>query len=188
MNCPKCKKEYKDQITVCPDCGEKLISTSTDTDTDTDTDQIVYEAMKPVKLINVTNSIEAGIIMNLLLNNNIPCIKKDKFLGGYMNLYMGYSVYGEDIYVDEGDYEKALDVISILTPEEDTEVSDTGESYANASEQLDAEYNASEDADEQDNISPIYSVFYKNPKIVARIILGFILAGALFTTIINYIY
>jgi hypothetical protein len=34
---------------------------------------------------------------------------------------MGYSVYGEDIYVDESDYQKALEIISVLSPDLDSD-------------------------------------------------------------------
>jgi hypothetical protein len=178
MKCPKCRKDYDDSVIICPECGEKLIPASPETE------RIEYEAMKPVKLVNVTNHIDAGIIMNLLLNNDIPCFKKDKFLGGYMNLYMGYSVYGEDIYVDERDYEKALDIISILTPEEDADELDAEGTISEASDQTDSDYSS---ADADTTVPVAYPVFYKNPRIVARIILGFMLAGALFVMLSSYI-
>lgn len=180
MKCPKCEKECAVSVNICPDCGEALISASSEKD------QLEYEAMKPVKLVNVTNHIEAGIIMNLLLNNDIPCFKKDQFLGSYMNLYMGYSVYGEDIYVDERDYEKALDIISILTPEESADETDFEGVLLEASDKDEIDYSTSADT-EEDTAPLAYPAFYKNPKIVARIILGFMLAGALFVVLSGYI-
>lgn len=179
MKCPKCSKEYDASVNTCPDCGETLIPASSEIE------QLEYEAMKPVKLVNVTNHIEAGIIMNLLLNNNIPCFKKDQFLGSYMNLYMGYSVYGEDIYVDERDYERALDIISILTPEESDGEPAAEEAFRVTSDQT-SETDPFEEATEEDTAPVGYPVFYKNPRIVARIILGFMLAGALFVVFSGY--
>lgn len=116
----------------------------------------------PVKLKSAVNNIDAELIINLLRNNNITCYKKSKGSGGYMNIYMGYSVYGEDIYVDKSDYEKAnelLDEISAineLIPEEE----------------------------DKDNMA---IPFYKNPRIVARILLITMLGGLLFTAILKII-
>lgn len=48
--------------------------------------------MDPVKISSAANYIDAELLLNLLANNNIPGFKKDNGAGGYMNLYMGYSV------------------------------------------------------------------------------------------------
>jgi len=70
------------------------------------------EGIHPVKVRSTANNIDAELIMNLLDNNNIPCFKKSKAAGDYLNIYMGFSVYGEDIYVDEKDYETAMDLLA----------------------------------------------------------------------------
>lgn len=60
----------------------------------------------PVKLTSVTR-LEAEMIANMLGEYEIPCYVKDQESGGYMNIYMGFSVYGSEIYVKESDLEKA---------------------------------------------------------------------------------
>jgi hypothetical protein len=158
MICPNCKFEYQDGTKVCPECGEVLIDEANISKEDS-TEYIV--AMKPVKVMTVMNTVEAGIILNLLRNNGIPCIKKDNFMGGYMNIYMGYSVYGAGIYVDEADYDKAMDILSVLSPEEDTGMA------------------------EPEEIPPYHHVpFYKKPYIVARVILGVMLASIILGAIL----
>ena len=39
----------------------------------------------------------------------IPCYIKDLETGDYLSIYMGYCVFGKEIYVDEEDYERAKD-------------------------------------------------------------------------------
>lgn len=191
MLCPYCKKEIKNENTVCPDCGSNLVVSLSG-------DSFRLEAMKPVLLISVVNNYDAGIILNLLENNSIPCFKKDKFVGGYMNLLMGYSVYGQDIYVDEEDYDRAVELIQILEPTDDFEdnptssadVTDKLEDYptpsADVTDNLEDYGSAAPDTTEDASLP--YPVFYKNPHIVARIILGFLAAGTIAAAIISAIY
>jgi hypothetical protein len=80
------------------------------------------EAMKPVKVASDKDTIEADMILNLLKNNDIPCFKKDNGTGSYMNLYLGFSVFGEEIYVDECDNEKALKLIGELFSEKNPKI------------------------------------------------------------------
>jgi hypothetical protein len=117
----------------------------------------------PIKLKSAVNNIEAELIINLLHNNNITCYKKSKGSGGYMNIYMGYSVYGEDIYVDKSDYEKATQLLD--------EISTNNELIP-------------EEEDKENAPVP----FYKKPRIVARILLITMLGGMLLTAILNIIY
>lgn len=117
----------------------------------------------PVKLKSAVNNIEAELIINLLHNNNITCYKKSKGSGGYMNIYMGYSVFGEDIYVDKEDYEKANTLLNDTTANNELIL------------------------DEEDKLD-YHIPFYKNPRIIARILLFITLGGMLLTAILNVIY
>ena len=117
----------------------------------------------PVKLKSAVNNIDAELIINLLHNNNITCYKKSRGSGGYMNIYMGYSIYGEDIYVDKSDYDKANQLLN--------EISDAQELIP-------------EDQDNDNTPVP----FHKNPRIIARILLITMLGGMLLTVLLNIIY
>ncbi len=162
MYCPNCKKEYEAGITVCPDCKKELTARQPE---DGGVDSA---ASDPVKVTSAANDIDAGLIMNLLINNNIPCFKKDLGAGGYMNVYMGYSVYGEDIYVDRKDYAAALDLISSLEPDKE------------ANEFMDKEA-----ADTEEDQAEYKLPFYKNPRVVARVIVVIIGLGMIFSGIIG---
>jgi hypothetical protein len=151
MYCPNCKREYEAGLTVCPDCNKDLMAPLLKNEEE--------YSMNPVKVTSAANNIDAGLIMNLLINNNIPCFKKDNGAGGYMNVYMGYSVYGEDIYVDKKDYEAALDLINSLEP--DKESMDT--------ESVDEDSIDKKSMDKEEYQDEYKLPFYKNPRIVARI-------------------
>lgn len=152
MYCPKCKWEYIDGIVICPDCNEKLVDQLTE-----DFEEII-EVVHPVKVKSVANELEAELIINLLHENNIPCIKKSNGAGGYMNIYMGYSIFGEEIYVAQKDYQVAMDLLSVLS----------------------INNNSIEEEEKED----FYHIpFYKNPQIVARILL-FVFVGTLLMTVI----
>jgi antitoxin component HigA of HigAB toxin-antitoxin module len=77
---------------------------------------------------------------------------------------MGYSVYGEDIYVDESDYQKALDIISVLSTEAESTEPDTNETDSTESdtneviERIEEEYES--------------TPFFKASRNVIRIILA----------------
>lgn len=122
------------------------------------------EAINAVKIKSVASEIEAELILNLLHSNHIPCFKKSKETGGYMNIYMGYSIFGEDIYVDKEDYEEAMDLLTVLETDESPRGEGNTEGY-----------------DEEAYIVP----FYKNPQIIARILLLLFLGTMVFTLILS---
>ena len=65
----------------------------------------------PVKLTSAATRVEAEMMERMLEEYGIPCFIKDLESGGYMNIYMGYSVFGSEIYVREGDLERAKSLL-----------------------------------------------------------------------------
>ena len=114
LYCPNCKAEYKKGITICKDCGEVLVEARK-----MEVDIEERTAMDAVKLLSVDNTVNAELVLNLLRNNEIPCYCKDNGIGGYMNIYMGYSIFGKEIYVDRADYERAKEVLKVMEIDED---------------------------------------------------------------------
>lgn len=70
--------------------------------------------MDPVKLTSVADHIQGGMIEGLLLGVGIPVYRKALESGGVMQIYMGYSIFGEELYVDRDDYERALEIVELL--------------------------------------------------------------------------
>jgi hypothetical protein len=197
MYCPKCRKKYKEDVSICPDCHEKLV-----TELPAETVERL-EAMHPVMLKSVGSVVEAELIANLLRNSNIPALRKSTGVGGYMNIYMGYSVFGEEIYVDENDYEKALEILKELDDyeeepelEDDQDTEEDGgtceddaedETSENTSDNINSKENSTNSShlDKKDNPIP----FYRNAQLMARIIiaisLGFTILVIILTNLFN---
>ena len=124
MYCPKCKEEYRDGYTVCAECGTRLERGCEPVVKSASVQDGKMEAMRPAKLISVENAVHAQMIAGVLEGNGIKCWIRDKESGDYMSVYMGYSVFGKDLYVDEADVKRAeelVDGIEAPVPSRETE-------------------------------------------------------------------
>jgi hypothetical protein len=152
--CPRCKKEYVEGITECKECKVPLVANTNKNDCEKKVeDNTAITAIKPVKLTSVANEMEAKMLLSYLQSYGISCYKKDAKIGGYMNIYMGYSIFGEDIYVDEEDYDIAADLLKAME-NQNAEDSKNGNDFQ-----------------EDDELSNENIPFFKNKTVVARIIL-----------------
>ena len=108
MYCPKCKSEYIEGYTHCKKCDVDLV------------DELPEEPCKreeapsvePVKIRYAPNAIDAEMTMDLLRQNGIPCFRQHREAGEYLSISMGFSVFGEDIYVDRKNAQAALDLLN----------------------------------------------------------------------------
>jgi hypothetical protein len=57
------------------------------------------------------NQLDATMITGLLEDAGIPSYIKDRGIGGYLKIYMGYTIYGQDIYVNQESYDKAKELL-----------------------------------------------------------------------------
>ncbi len=73
------------------------------------------EGMKPVKVYSCPDRIEADMLVEALNRQGIPAYAESKGSGDYLNIYMGTSIFGETVYVDENDVSRALEIIDDMT-------------------------------------------------------------------------
>lgn len=73
------------------------------------------EGMKPVKIYSCADRVDADMITETLNDRGIPAYSKSKGSGDYMNIYMGASMFGNDIYVNEKDADRAKEIVKALT-------------------------------------------------------------------------
>lgn len=80
------------------------------------------DAMKPVKVYSCAKRFQADMIIEALKSEGIPAYSQSDGSGEYMEIYMGTSLFGENIYVDENDARRAEEIIRGITlPVDDSE-------------------------------------------------------------------
>ncbi|HJC92260.1 MAG TPA: DUF2007 domain-containing protein [Candidatus Mediterraneibacter excrementigallinarum] len=73
------------------------------------------KGMKPVKVYSCADRVQADMLTEALRREGIPAYAESKGSGDYLNIYMGTSVFGETIYVDENDAARAKEIIKDMT-------------------------------------------------------------------------
>ena len=81
-------------------------------------------------LVTVEDFTESNMIKALLNDNGIYVLACDLGGGGVMKVYLGYSVFGQELYVSEDDYPMASELVTAFfnrTPkDDDTDTTDDG--------------------------------------------------------------
>ena len=109
--------------------------------------------MRRVYIYNAKDAIEAQRLSDILKAADIPTILVDTAAGGTVKLIQGFSVYGTEIYVREDDADRAVQILR----------DELGEEFQ-------------EDEAEQETVK---QPWYRNPRVIARIILVVALIGLL---------
>ncbi len=108
--CPKCKAEYDEGFTTCADCYIPLVSDPPPKEA-AGNEPSYTSAMRRVFLTTTSNNLENEMLIDLLNQEGIPAFSQEKEAGNYLNIYMGYSSYGSELYVDKDDFEAAHAVV-----------------------------------------------------------------------------
>ena len=69
---------------------------------------------KIVALTNVRTEIEAELLQDILQQEGIAVMIKEQGSGGYSKIYMGISLFGETLYVNDYDYPRAVELIQAM--------------------------------------------------------------------------
>ncbi len=104
--CPNCKTEYEESSPRCNNCGTLLAIDAKEESKNKEVDNSIF-------LKNVADEFEAGVIESKLKEAEIPVIRKYKEAGSYINIYMGNTVYGIDLYVPSQLFVEAKEIIEI---------------------------------------------------------------------------
>lgn len=118
MVCPKCKSEFREGITRCPDCECELVSAI-----DAEKPSEVVEFMKPVKVYECETQLDATMIQEALRNESIQNFIRGNGSGDYLKIGTGLDFLGWGIYVDETDESRAVRIIAELTQNESEDTS-----------------------------------------------------------------
>ena len=69
------------------------------------------EEVKVVKIFTSQDNLQAEMILDTLKQNGIPAYTQDADESGFMNIYGGKSMCGEEIYVAETDAERVTQIL-----------------------------------------------------------------------------
>lgn len=139
--CPKCRNEYREGFESCSDCGVALVEELPE---ETEGNALEKagedEADTPVFLVSAADNFEADIIEAKLEAYGVPVLKKHRETGGYLQVYMGASPFGLDLYVPSKLLDKAREILEPLPeteeyePESPQEQEEMEEEYENRKE------------------------------------------------------
>lgn len=65
-------------------------------------------------LTGLVSDMESQMLQDVLRQAGIPVLARDTGSGGYLKIYMGYSVFGETLYVHAQDYDRAVALLQAL--------------------------------------------------------------------------
>ncbi len=75
---------------------------------------MIGETGKIVALTNVRTPIEAEMLQDILQQEGIAVMIKEHGSGGYSKIYMGISLFGETLYVNDYDYSRAVELMNAM--------------------------------------------------------------------------
>lgn len=126
MKCPNCGAEFLDGREVCTDCQTPLVKKE---EGEKGKPEFASEGVDVEMLATVSDHIEAKLLQGILENHGIPSYSVDEESGEYMRVYMGYSIFGEKIYVRASDLLAAQGYLKEWeSVKEDEDLDDDGDS------------------------------------------------------------
>lgn len=70
-----------------------------------------------VNIYSAKDFVEAELLVEALKNNHITAYRSGNGVGGYMDIYAGNSIYGENIMADRKKAERAKEIIQDIVSE-----------------------------------------------------------------------
>ena len=125
-----------------------------------------------VLLTEHADQIESGILQDLLRQEGITVLVKDVGSGGYLKVYMGYSVFGDALYVQRGQYERACELLQMLRQDGSAALADAQPDAFDDAELFEAYKAAQESEKSQKNTKKEKSIIPALLILVAAILLS----------------
>jgi hypothetical protein len=117
------------------------------------------------------NQLDASMITALLEDAGIPSFIKDRGIGGYLKIYMGYTIYGQDIYVNQESYDKAKELLDFY--------------FSSNLEDSESENDFPEDMDKEEEFEGTANSKFLKGSTVARVLLLLFLLISIASILLN---
>ena len=106
--CPQCGTEYREGFSECRDCGVSLVPSPPEAKEEFLSPDQVRETLLTI----VRDELDFTRVESLMAEAGIPVLKKHHGSGGYLEIYMGATPYGIEVYVPQSAHEKAKALLS----------------------------------------------------------------------------
>lgn len=106
--CPACGTEYREGFSICRDCQVPLSDSPPERKAESSDLHPVSETLLTI----ARDELEFTRIESLMAEAGIPVVKKHHGSGEYLELYMGVSPYGVEVYVPDIAYAQAKALLS----------------------------------------------------------------------------
>lgn len=114
--CHVCQFECTDDAELCPLCGADLLNSESSDENFEEIEEIIIR--KPVLLATFDDVISADIFKDILIDNKIPYSSSQDETGSIRVLFGG-GLVSEEIYVDETNFEKAIELYNEFSNSEE---------------------------------------------------------------------
>jgi hypothetical protein len=123
---PKCRTEYRKGCSVCSDCNSELVAELPPARVSEKREEAAAILGYPQFLLSVPDDDEAAIIEGLLRSGGIPVWKTHREAGDYLQIRMGVTAYGIDLYVPSGLHADAKALIEAELPPDEATAGEAG--------------------------------------------------------------
>jgi hypothetical protein len=108
--CPKCKIEYREGFSKCADCEVDLVE---ELPPEPESQEESFQDVELAFLLIANSNMEASMFKSFLEANDIPTVTRLKYTGSYLNILLGDTIMGVDLYVPVDCLDKARELVDV---------------------------------------------------------------------------
>ncbi len=118
--CPKCHVEYRDDYSICSDCGTALVPDARTARPESSKNKKSRNQPTAAAercpgerfLANVNDAVELAYIKSALAQQDIPCRVLAEDISQYLTIIHGRSFMGVNVYIPQSMFEQACELLA----------------------------------------------------------------------------